>query len=213
MATSLPESSTQHAIRIPEAEGRPTRGNRLLIAGLAAAVPVLWVPLTLLHPDSRDLAEKTETWLGVHYAQLALSPLLALGMLQVLRSLRGASASVARVAVVLWLAFFSAFDAIAGIATGVLARDGFEEAARNLFDHGLVGGGSILGWLAQPMWIVVAFATGLALRANGAKALSWAAMLVSALFALHAGWPAALGLLALSAALWTTLSASRAPAG
>jgi hypothetical protein len=204
MAT-IPESTSQ-SVTIPDIDRGPSRRSRLVVAGLAAVVPLLWVPLTLLHPDSRDLVGESDTWLGVHYAQLALTPLLGLGMLQVLHGLSGPAAPVGRIAVVLWLALFSAFDSIAGITTGVLARGGYDEAATYLFDHGLVGGGSVLGWLAQPMWIVVAIASGLALRANGATVLAWASMLGSVLFALHAGWPPAVGLIALAMALWTTLS-------
>jgi hypothetical protein len=178
--------------------------SRWIAALLAAAVPLLWISLALLHPDSTDvLADvKTSTWLAVHYAQLALAPLLALALLYVLRPLTGISAAVGRVAVVLWVALFSAFDAIAGIATGVLVDGGFADAADHLFDHGLVGGGSILGWTAQPMWIVVAMASALALRSNDASALCWATMLASAVFSTHAGWLAAFGLLALAVSLW-----------
>jgi hypothetical protein len=178
-------------------------GNRWILAVLAAAVPVLWLPFTLLHPQSTDvLADvKTETWLSVHYAQLALAPLLALAMLSVVGPLAGVAATVGRVGVVVWVALFSAFDSIAGIATGVLVDGGFADAADYLFDHSLVGGGSVLGWTAQPMWIVVAVASAVALRTNAATVACWATMLASVLFATHAGWTAALGLLALAVAL------------
>jgi hypothetical protein len=98
-----------------------------------------------------------------------------------------------------WVALFSAFDSIAGIATGVLVDGGFTDAADYLFDHSLVGRGFILGWTAQPTWIVVAVASSVALRSNGATVACWATMLASVLFATHAEWTAPLGLLALAA--------------
>lgn len=88
--------------------------------------------------------------------------------------LQGASASVARVAQFLWIAWFSAFDAIAGIATGVLQNEGFGDVAKLLFQHQTVGGEfSLLGSVAHPMWIVVAVAAGLSLRRNGARPITW----------------------------------------
>jgi hypothetical protein len=195
--------SNAEPVTVPDIDRSSSSRGRPVLAVLAAAVPVLWIPLTLLHPESTDVLDdvKTGTWLTVHYAQLVLAPLLALGMLYVLGPLAGVPAVVGRVAVVLWVALFSAFDSIAGIATGVLVEGGFADAAEYLFDDGLVGGGSVLGWIAQPMWIVVAVAAGLALRSNGASPLCWVAILVSVLFATHAGWPAGLGLLALALSL------------
>jgi hypothetical protein len=200
--SSITGSNAEPVAAVSADRSLPT--SRWIVAVLAAAVTLLWISFTFLHPESTDVLDdvSTSTWLAVHYAQLALAPLLALALLYVLRPLTGIAAAVGRVAVVLWVALFSAFDAIAGIATGVLVDGGFAGAADHLFDHGLVGGGSILGWTAQPMWIVVAVASALALRSSGTSALCWATMLASALFSTHAGWPAALGLLALTVSLW-----------
>ena len=195
--------SNAQPVAVPDLDRPSSSPGRPILAVLAAAVPVLWIPLTLLHPQSTDVLDdvKTDTWLLVHYAQLVLAPLLALAMLFVLGRLEGIAAIVGSVAVVLWVALFSAFDSIAGIATGVLVDGGFAEAADYLFEDGLVGGGSILGWVAQPMWVVVAVASGITLRSNGAPAACWIAMLASVLFATHAGWVAGLGLLALGLSL------------
>jgi hypothetical protein len=76
--------------------------------------------------------------------------------------------------------FFSAFDAVAGIATGVLARHanslsgddraGVVAATDFLFDDSqLVGGGfSVLGNLGHGAWIVLAIAATVALHRAGA---------------------------------------------
>jgi hypothetical protein len=207
--------SNARSVTIRDLERSQGSRGRPVLAVLAAAVAVLWIPLTLLHPDSTDaLADvKTGTWLAVHYAQLVLAPLLALAMLFVLGRLVGITAVAGSIAVVVWVALFSAFDSIAGIAAGVLVDGGFLGAADYLFDDGLVGGGSILGWVAQPMWILVAVASGVALRSNGASAFCWIAMLASVLFATHAGWVAGVGLLAvaMSLALATARPTRRRP--
>ena len=132
-----------------------------------------------------------------------------------LRNCRRMAGGLAAVALALWLAFFSAFDAIAGIATGRLSQqadhlDGAEgiavgEAVTSLFeDDALVGGGfSALALLAQPLWVVVAIALTVALHRAGARAVTIAATAVSTLFALHGGWVAAVGLVGLAVALAT----------
>ena len=197
-----------HPVQDTVVDLRTAPGRGAVIASLAALVPILWVPLTLLHPDSAAVLDGRETgvWSTVHLGQLVLAPLVALGVLQLLSPLSGAATWVARIALLAWLALFSAFDAIAGIATGVLADGGLLDAATYLFEEGQVGGGSILGWVAQPLWIVVAVASGLALRANGVGWLAAGALLASSLFSTHAGWVAAIGLLALALGLWFGIS-------
>jgi len=188
--------------------GSNTRSQ--VVRVLAVTVPVIWIAVALLHPQELT-AGSAGTWLTVHFAQLALAPLVGLAMWTLIGPLQGASASVARVALFLWIAWFSAFDAIAGIATGVLQNEGFGDVAKLLFQHQTVGGEfSLLGSVAHPMWIVVAVAAGLSLRRNGARPITWWAMFVSALFAAHAGPIAVVGLAGLSVAIWSPGSLAKA---
>lgn len=180
------------------------------VAAAVALLPLLWVPFVLVHPDFAHLHHHgVGTWLTVHFAMLAMTPLLAAAVLYLLRPLAGPTAVTARFAVVAWAVLFSAFDGIAGIATGTLHRHGAGDAAAVLFGDGIVGGaGSFLGFLAQPMWIVVAVATGLALRRTGARTLTQVTMICSFLFAAHGGPIAAAGLVSLAVALWTAATSS-----
>ena len=182
-----------------------------LVHVLAAAIPVLWIVAALMHPQDQTTANNG-TWLAVHIAQLALAPLLGIFIWLLLRPLQGTAASVGRIAIVLWIALFSAFDAIAGIATGVLIDGGFQDASTYLFEHQTFGGGfSVLGSVAHPMWIVVAISCALALRINRARTSAWVAMLASVLFALHAGPFAAVGLAALAFAVWSAMTRAGRP--
>jgi hypothetical protein len=97
---------------------RSTACSRCLPAA-AAAIPLLWAPLPLLHADFSDFAEerRTSLWLTIHLLQVPLTTLLALSMLQLSASLIGAPAVILRIAVVAWGVFFAAFDAAGGIAT------------------------------------------------------------------------------------------------
>lgn len=184
----------------------PTR-RPLTVA--VAVLPLLWVPFVLVHPDFDHLPHHgVGTWLTVHFAMLSLTPLLAAAVLYLLRPLTGPTATITRFAVVAWAALFAAFDGIAGLATGTLHRHGAGDAAALLFGDGIVGGaGSLLGFLAQPMWIVVAVAAGLALRRAGAGRVSQLTMIGSFLFAAHAGPVAAAGLMSLAVALRTARTA------
>jgi hypothetical protein len=182
-----------------------------LVHVLAAAIPVIWIVAALLHPQDQTTANNG-TWLAVHIAQLALAPLLGIVMWLLLRPLQGTAAAVGRFAIVLWIALFSAFDAIAGIATGVLVDGGFQEASTYLFEHQTFGGEfSVLGSVAHPMWIVVAISCAVALRFNRARSSAWVAMLASVLFALHAGPFAAVGLAAVALTVWSAMTEEGRP--
>ena len=139
------------------------------------------------------------------------SPLfLALGVWMLLDGIQSVAALVARVFLVLWMVFFSAFDAIAGIAVGVLTRhanslvgqerEAVVEAIDFLFQDSRLAGGdnySVLANLGQFTWVVLVLAATVALWQAGVSRLIVAATLLSVLFAAHAGYPAAVGLVAL----------------
>ena len=197
----------------------PLSARRSIVRYAAAAVPMSWAPFVYLHPEDYPYAGTADgnagMWLTVHFAQLLLAPFLVLALRPVLARLRGAAATIAKIALTLWLGFFSAFDAIAGIATGRLSQQadhlhGAEgvavgEAVTDLFENDpLVGGGfSALALLAQLLWLVVATTLTAALSRAGARPLTIVSAGLSTLFALHGGWIAALGLLALTVALAT----------
>ena len=176
------------------------------------AAPLLWLVPAALHPMGdpyAGIADETDRWLFVHIAQLVLTPFLGALVWMLLAGLESAAARVARAAVVLWLVFFSAFDAIAGIATGVLSRhanslageerEGVVSAIDYLFDDSVLAGGgfSVLGNLGQGSWMVVAIAAAVALHKARAPRAAVIAMSLSVLFAAHGGIVAALGLVAL----------------
>jgi hypothetical protein len=177
---------------------------------LLLAAPLLWIVPAMLHPVGEPyagIADETGRWLFVHIAQLALAPFLAAAVWMLLGGLQSVSARVARAALVAWLAFFSAFDAIAGIATGVLSRhansltgeerEGVASAVDFLFKDSQLVGPPVLGNLGHLSWIVVAIAGAVALHRAHAPRAAVVAMSLSALFAAHSGIPAAIGLVAL----------------
>jgi hypothetical protein len=179
---------------------------------IVLAAPLLWVVPALLHPVGdpyAGIADETGRWLFVHIAQLVLAPFLGALVWVLLTGLESIAARVARAALVVWLVFFSAFDAVAGIATGVLSRyanslageerEGVVSAVDFLFDDSqLAGGGfSVLGNLGHGSWIVVAIAAAVALHQARAPRAAVIAMSLSVLFAAHSGIGAAIGLVAI----------------
>jgi hypothetical protein len=176
------------------------------------AAPLLWLLPAILHPMGdpyEGIADQIDTWLFVHVFQLVLVPFLAAGVWLLLSGLQSVAARVARVALVVWMVFFSAFDAVAGIATGVLARHshslsgddqaGVISAINFLFnDSQLAGGGfSALGNIGHFSWVVLAIAATVALYKAASSRLVVGALLLSVLFASHAGPAAAAGLVGL----------------
>jgi hypothetical protein len=176
------------------------------------AAPLLWLVPALLHPMDEPyegIADEANLWISVHVAQLVLAPFLAAGVWILLGGIQSIPALVARAALALWMVFFGAFDAVAGIATGVLTRhanslagddrEGVVAAIDFLWaDSQLAGGGfSVLGNLGHFSWVIVAVAATVALYRAGASRWVVGATFLSVLFATHSGLGAAVGLVLL----------------
>jgi hypothetical protein len=182
------------------------------------AAPLLWVVIAILHPGGvgdepapyEGIADEANKWIFVHFSQLVLTPLIAVGVWMMLDGIQSVAATVARAFLIIWTVFFSAFDAIAGIAVGVLTRhanalageerDAVVGAIDFLFQDSQLAGGnnfSVLGNLGQFSWVVLVIAATVALWRAGASRLVVGATVLSVLFATHAGYMAAVGLVAL----------------
>jgi hypothetical protein len=198
---------------------------------VALAGPLLWVVLAFLHPGGvgnepppyEGIADDANKWIFVHFGQLVLTPLIAVGVWMLLDGTQSIAATIARASLVVWMVFFSAFDAIAGIAVGVLTRyanslEGEEREAvigaiDFLFQDSKFAGGnnfSLLGDLGQFSWVVLVLAATVALWRAGASRLIVGATLLSFLFATHAGYMAAVGMIALFVAELLVFRARRA---
>jgi hypothetical protein len=183
--------------------------NRLLLF----AGPLLWAALILFHPNPGEaspyegIKDDVNRWLIVHVGQLVLTPLLFLAVWTLLDGLSSAAAKVSRAALVVWTVFFSAYDSIQGVATGILIRhaNGLasdEQAAVAgaidfvVNDSQLAGNVSAVWVVASASWVIVAIAGAIALHRGGAGKAAVAAACVSAVFVVHVA-PAAIGLVAL----------------
>jgi hypothetical protein len=203
-------------------------GRLLVFAG-----PLLWAVLILFHPNPGEgtaydaIKDVVDRWLFVHVGQLILTPFLFLAVWRLLDGLSSTAATVSRAALVVWTVFFSAYDTVQGISTGILIRHakglaGEEQAAVVsaidfvVNDSQLAGNVSVLWVVATVAWVTVAIGAAVALHKAGAGKAIVAAAAVSVVLAVHAA-PAAIGLVALVVAgvlreRQRTKSASGAPA-
>ena len=107
----------------PRALSETGFGRYLFYAG-----PLLWAILILFHPNPggdspyEGITDVVDRWLVVHVGQLILTPFLFLAVWRLLDGLSSAAATISRAALVVWTVFFSAYDSIQGIATGILTR-------------------------------------------------------------------------------------------
>lgn len=188
--------------------GRPRRV-------VALATPPVFAALTLLHPveDPWELGGALDRWMLVHAAQLVLTVLLGVTVWTLVEGIVSRSATVVRAALPVFLVAFSAFDAVAGLATGWLAmraqdqsgeaRADTLDAIEYLFaDNWLAGNLSVLGGVTALSWLTIAVAGAVALRGAGATRGVVAAMSFSVFFASHPAPVGTVGLLALSVAVW-----------
>jgi len=177
--------------------------------------PLAFAALTLFHSHTSpsELGEGITRWMVVHSLQLVVSVWLAYCVWWVLDGIRGAAAQTARAALPIFLVFFSATDAVAGLATGWLTHTANSQSAtdqlttlravQTLFnDNWLTGSFSVAGSVGATAWAVVAVAGAVALRSAGADRLTVSLMAISLVFANHPPPSGTIGLLALCAAAY-----------
>jgi hypothetical protein len=136
-----------------------------------------------------------------------LTPFLFLAVWRLLDGLSSAAATISRAALVVWTVFFSAYDSIQGIATGILIRwandlEGAEQAAVAraiefvVEDSQLAGNISAIALVAGAAWLTVAIGAAVALHKAGAGKAIVVAACLSVVVAAHSA-PAAIGFVAL----------------
>jgi hypothetical protein len=188
--------------------------RRLLLFG----VPLAVAALGLIHPGSitnpapdggtifRQLQDQADLFIGVHLVQLVVFGLLALVVWCLIDGLEGWVATVSRVALLVFVVVYTALDSVAGIAVGVLVREGHglqaqeQSGANSLIeayqDSWITGELNVLGGLGSLAWLIALLAAGGALRRAGAGMLVvGCVILAGVVFAV--GHPAPFGTIAM----------------
>jgi hypothetical protein len=196
--------------------------------------PLAWAVLILFHPlpegDSmyEGISDVVDRWLVVHVGQLILTPFLFLAVWRLLDGVSSVAATISRCALVVWTVFFSAYDSVQGIATGVLAghandlageeQAGVAAAIEFLVEDSVLAGNlSFIAMVAGGAWLTVSIAAAVALHQAGAGRAIVVGTAISTVFAMHTV-PAAIGLIALCVAAilrdrQRTTPATSTPAG
>ena len=208
--TSLLTARKEHTIMHDHHAATPSNNLRRYLVYLG---PLVWAVLILFHPmpggDSPYEAVRSDVdvWLLVHIGQLVLTPFLFLAVWRLLDGLDSTAATVSRCALVVWTVFFSAYDAVQGIATGILIEHASDLTADQqsavgdtidylVLDSRLAGDISAIQMIAGAAWVTVAFAAAMALRHGGARKATVIAAVISTVFSMHMT-PASIGLVAL----------------
>jgi hypothetical protein len=166
----------------------------LVTTPLALAVVLWW------HPAGGDnvyegVRDDVGAWLFVHTVFLLFIPLLGLATYLLLNGLRGWASAVSRVALIVFLVFYTAYEATVGVATGILVDHAnglpageqgvVADAIQDLNRNPILADPSISLVLGGVGWIVAMVAAAIAFRRAGA---GWPVPLVlgfASLFAIH----------------------------
>jgi hypothetical protein len=152
----------------------------------------------VIHPADVEVGDETALYIAIHLVQPVLILLLAWGIWLLVKDLPGRAARVARVAIVPFAIAYSIFDAIAGIATGIIVREAnglspAEGAAvQRVFDdadgvtEALSVGVLVAGGLA---WFVMASAAALAVKQIGGLGPTLLMAIGAAIFAVGHPFP------------------------
>ena len=98
------------------------RRTILLGTPLVVAIDVMFLHPVLDGDIRVELFPVADLWLTLHVVQLVLFGLMGVTVYLLLDGLSGIVAAIGRLAVAVFVVFYNAGDAVAGIATGILAR-------------------------------------------------------------------------------------------
>jgi hypothetical protein len=164
------------------------------------AAPLVFAALLMLHPIGGDdfatlVSENLTPWLAVHYGAAVLFPLMGYVIWLLIRDLPGRAATVARIAIPVYAIFYGVYEAMMGLATGIVTqhgngmtgaeRDGVAEAVNAIASHAIVGEGGLVSSIGSLAWIVAITGAILALRAAGVRRSALVLLGIGTFMAMH----------------------------
>ena len=179
--------------------------------------PLAFAALLMLHPTAGTsfyemITTDSATWMVVHLGSAALFPVMAWVVWHLLRDVPGRAATGARVALPVFAVAYGVFEAMVGIAAGIVAREG--EAAsgagqealaatvERIVTHPAVGELGAFNSVGAIAWIVAITGSIVALGANGAARGSLVLLAIGALMVQHVPPIGPAALVCISAAAW-----------
>jgi hypothetical protein len=176
-----------------ERSGVPGFARQVLLFGPPALLAIVNLRHPVLRtPIYRAVSSYLPWWSTLHFINLGLFALLGLAVYLLLSGVDNAAASVSRVAVAVFVPLYAAFDALAGIGTGLLARLSSElpvdqtAVAESIIDRywssGTIAGLAVAGSVA---WVIAALAAAVAITAPERRKM---AGIVAVIVFLAGGW-------------------------
>ena len=178
----------------------PARFTRPWLA-FVIGVPLAWAVLLWFHPDVNpddvygSLQDDVTAYLVVHVGTLVFIGLMGAALYVVVRGMPGTAAKVSRLAIGPFVLLYGAWEAVIGIAIGVMVEHGNDaplgqrpavaETIQSVGSSGIIGDAGIVGIAGSLAWAVAVIAAAVAYRNAGAPTLAWVLLGLSALVASH----------------------------
>jgi hypothetical protein len=203
----------------PRSVSSPSTIGRTAVLLLAC---LSYFVIGVIHPPDLQIGDKPDLYLAIHVLQLFSIWGVALGLWRLTQGIDNRAARVARAAILPYAIFYSAFDAVAGIAIGVVVleanamsasdREVMVQFLANLTENVF---GFLLFFGAALTWLIAAIAASLALRGQahfGAIALMILGALIFAVGHPQPTGPIGIGLFAAGVASLYLVSRASMPA-
>lgn len=193
---------------------RGTIATRALLVG----APLAFAALLMAHPIGEGsfaagVAADTTPWLVVHVGAAVLFPLMAYVVWLMLRGVKGRAARTARVALPVFAVFYGVWEALMGIATGIVAQESnaatgaaraaLTDTVERIATHPIVGEAGVFNSVGSLAWVVGVSAAIVALHGAGAQRGPLVLLGIGAMMVMHVPpfGPVALVCLSLAALL------------
>lgn len=173
-----------------------TSATRALLVG----APVAFAGLLMAHPTgersfSAAVAANTTPWLVVHVGGAVLFALMAYVVWLLLRGVEGRAARTARVALPVFAVFYGVWEALMGIATGIVAQDAnaatgaaraaLMDSVDRIATHPIVGELGVFNSVGSLAWVVAVSAATVALHGAGVRRGALILLGIGAMMVMH----------------------------
>ncbi|HEV2774656.1 MAG TPA: hypothetical protein VGV90_03615, partial [Solirubrobacteraceae bacterium] len=173
-----------------------TMAMRALLVG----APLGFAALLMAHPTgegsfSAAVAANTTPWLVVHVGGAVLFPLMAYVVWLLLRGVEGRAARTARVALPVFAVFYGVWEALMGIATGIVgqesneatgaARTALADTVDRIATHPIAGEVGVFNSVGSLAWVVGVSAAIVALRGAGVGRGALVLLGIGAMMVMH----------------------------
>ena len=192
-----------------------TQRSTLVRRAVLFGGPLGYIVLGLFHPmGDVEVGDATGLYIFLHLVQPVLIALIAYGLWLLVEGLESTAATVVRYALVPYLILYSMFDAVAGVAIGLVVQEAngmsaADQAAVQRMMDGIGEHGVLVAlWIGSGLsWLVPAVAASLAVRERVPGWVTGAMVLGALVFAVgHPFPPGPIGMaLFLGGILWVEL--------